>query len=82
MEASLRAIETQGRVVDTRHIETDAELPVGRQVRVVILLPPGEEDLSDSNWLAAAANNPAFAFLADDAEDIYSREDGEPFVRS
>ncbi len=82
MEASLRAIETQGRIVDTRHIETDADLPVGRQVRVVVLLSPAEEDVSERDWLAAAAHNPAFAFLADEAEDIYSGEDGEPFVRS
>lgn len=82
MEASLRAIETQGRVVDARHIETDVDLPVGRQVRVVVLLAPAEEDVSESDWLAAAVRNPAFAFLADEREDIYSGEDGEPFVRS
>ena len=82
MEASLRAIETQGRVVDARHIETDADLPVGRQVRVVVLLPPAEEDVSDSDWLAAATRNPAFSFLADELEDIDSGEDDEPFVRS
>ena len=74
-------IETQGRIVDTRHIETDADLPVGRQVRVVVLLPPAEEDFSEKDWLAAV-HNPAFAFLADEAEDIYSGEDGEPFLRS
>jgi len=82
MEASLRAIETQGRVVDARHIETDADLPVGGQVRVVVLLPPAEEDVSDSDWLAAATRNPAFSFLADELEDIDSGEDDEPFVRS
>lgn len=82
MDAPMRAIETQGRVVDARHIETDADLPVGRQVRVVVLLPTTDDDLSESEWLAAAARNPAFAFLADAAEDLYSLEDGEPFVRS
>ena len=82
MDAPLRAIETHGRVVDARHIETDADLPVGRQVRVVVLLMTTEDDISESEWLAAAANDPAFAFLADAAEDIYSLKDGKPFGRS
>lgn len=80
MDRVLRAIETQGRVVDARHIETDADLPVGRRVRVVVLLPAVDEDPSESEWLAAASRNPAFDFLADAAEDIYSPEDGVPFV--
>lgn len=82
MEASLRAIETHGRVVDARHIETDADLPVGRLGRVVVLLAPAEEDVSERDWLAAAVHNSAFAFLADELEGIYSEADGEPFVRS
>jgi hypothetical protein len=82
MDESVRAIDTRGRVVDARHIETDADLPVGRQVRVVVLLSPADDAIPEGEWLAAAARNPAFGFLADAAEDIYSLEDGEPFVRS
>ena len=82
MDRSLRVIETDGRVIDAKHIETKAILPVGREVRVVVLVPTTEEDLSENTWLEAAQHNPAFAFLADATEDIYSLEDGEPFVRA
>ena len=78
MTHELYAIETAGKVIDARHIETEALLPVGRQVRVLVLLP--EEDIPEHEWLAAASSNSAFAFLADAAEDLYSLEDGEPFV--
>ncbi len=40
---------------------------------------PGEEDIDESEWLQAAAKNPAFDFLEDPAEDIYSITDGKPF---
>lgn len=79
MAEALRAIETAGRVVDARHIETDTQLPVGARVRVLVLLPNDSDDLAEHDWLAAAARNPAFAFLADPVEDIYTLEDGEPF---
>jgi len=47
-------------------------------VRVILLYPlNGERDEAD--WLRAAANNPAFADLADLEEDIYSLTDGKPF---
>jgi hypothetical protein len=36
-----------------------------------------EED--ERLWLRSAARNPAFEFLADPEEDIYSAEHGEPF---
>lgn len=77
----VHAIETEGRIVDARHIETDANLPVGRHVRLVVLLSTSETDIAESEWLRAAARNPAFAFLTDADEDIYSLKDGEPFVR-
>lgn len=38
---------------------------------------PGE--IPERSWLAAAANNPAFAFLDDPREDVYTPEDGRPF---
>lgn len=47
------------------------------KVRALILpdaLPGGEE----SAWLAAASANPAFAFLKDSAEDVYTKKDGHP----
>jgi hypothetical protein len=48
-------------------------------VRVIILLPDADEP-GEEEWLAAGASNPAFSDLADPREDVYTLEDGEPFV--
>ena len=55
-------------------------MPVGvsSSVRVLILMDEDTE-VDEATWLRAAAGNPAFAFLADPEEDIYSLEDGSPF---
>ncbi|RKY02441.1 hypothetical protein DRP77_07950 [Candidatus Poribacteria bacterium] len=37
------------------------------------------EDITDEEWYRAAAANPAFEFLKDPEEDIYSSDDGRPF---
>ena len=37
------------------------------------------KEIPERSWLAAAANNPAFAFLDDPREDVYTLEDGRPF---
>ena len=36
-------------------------------------------DLNEIEWLQAAAANPAFDFLKDSEEDIYTFSDGRPF---
>ncbi|PSR18270.1 hypothetical protein C8255_08275 [filamentous cyanobacterium CCP3] len=48
------------------------------QVRVIVLVEEAN-DLSDDDWLKAATQNPAFDFLQDAEEDIYSVSDGKPF---
>ncbi|MBW4463479.1 MAG: hypothetical protein KME47_25050 [Nodosilinea sp. WJT8-NPBG4] len=48
------------------------------QVRVIVLVEEAN-DLSDDDWLKAANQNPAFDFLQDSEEDIYSVSDGKPF---
>ena len=47
-------------------------------VRVSHLLPE-DSDISETEWLQAAAANPAFDFLKDPEEDIYTLSDGRPF---
>lgn len=56
----------------------DEPLPVGAfgKVRVIVLI--SEEDAEESDWLRAAAVNPAFDFLKDPAEDVYAPGDGRP----
>jgi hypothetical protein len=36
---------------------------------------------SNSNWLKAASANPAFQFLSDPQEDIYTSLNGKPFTK-
>ena len=38
-----------------------------------------DSDLSEQEWLRGAAHSPAFEFLKDPAEDIYTPSDGKPF---
>lgn len=75
----MRAIETTGRVIDARYIETTIPIPVGQRVRLVIFLPSGADDgMAEADWVATAAKNPLFDFLANPAEDMYTLDDGEP----
>ena len=77
----MHAIETTGRIDDRRSLRLDEDLPVESQGRVrIIILFPKSEELTEEEWLRAAASNPVFDFLKDPAQDIYTLEDGEPFV--
>jgi hypothetical protein len=76
----MNAIETTG-IVDAQHqLRLDEPLPIAGQSRVkVIVLVPEEADLSESAWTKATATSPAFDFLKDAAEDVYTAADGKPF---
>ena len=50
------------------------------KVRIFVLLEEEVEEQEDEKfWLKSLSNNPAFDFLNDPEEDIYSLKDGEPF---
>lgn len=76
----MHAIEMTGRIDEGGSLRLDESLPVVSQgpVRVIILFPEAGE-LTEEEWLRAAASNPVFDFLKDPAQDIYTLEDGEPF---
>ena len=80
MEAQMTAIEMTGMVDEHNQLKLDGFLPFSgpRRVRVIVLSPLDDE-ISETAWLQAAQQNPAFAFLADPTEDIYTMTDGEPF---
>ncbi len=40
---------------------------------------PNEEEIDEKEWLRGANANPAFDFLKEPEEDIYTAEDGRPF---
>ena len=76
----MTAIEMSGTVGKDRRLQVDALLPIRgpMPVRVIVLLPTGEER-GETEWVRACASSPAFDFLNDQREDIYSLADGEPF---
>ncbi len=80
MEATLTAIELTGTIDEQHQLRLDEALPITgpRRVRVIVLYQLDRE-WNETEWLQAAARNPAFEFLNDPAEDIYSLTDGKPF---
>ncbi len=80
MRVAKKAIETTGTIDAQSQLVLDEPLPsVGpTRVRVIILLPE-EADIEEKEWLRAAAVNPAFDFLKESEEDIYSVADGKSF---
>ncbi len=76
----LTAIETTGTINANHQIVLDEELPSNTpsRVRVIVLYNEDAADFRESEWLQAASKNDVFDFLNDDAEDIYTLEDGKP----
>ena len=76
----MQAVETRGRVDKEHRLHVDEPLPITgpAQVRVLVLVDD-EAEAEEREWLAAAAANPAFDFLNEPAEDIYTPDDGKPF---
>jgi hypothetical protein len=74
----MKAIETSG------HIDAKGKLSLkhalkarNKNVKVIILFDePNDED--DKQLLKYATSNPAFEFLKEPEEDIYSVKDGKP----
>ena len=60
-------------LVRQRETEAWADLLPTREVEQEVL------DILDATWAKAAAASPAFDFLKDAAEDIYTFADGKPF---
>jgi hypothetical protein len=82
MPIGFKAIETEGSIDAQHRLHLDAPLPVAGpgRVRVLILIPePVDEEPDERQWLQAAARNPAFDFLYEAEEDVYSLSDGKPF---
>ena len=80
MPSSARAFEATGTIDAKRNLILDEPLPVTGPTRVrVIVLVADEGDVNEAEWLRAAAANPAFDFLKEPKEDIYTVADGRPF---
>ena len=79
MENPLQAVELIGTIDEKGQLHLDEPISAVGQGRVRVILFPEEADISEHEWLKAAAGNPAFDFLKDPAEDIYTLDDGQPF---
>jgi len=75
----LRALEVLGTIDEQRRLHLDEPLPIIGPSRVRVILMLEETDIDEREWLRAAAMNPAFDFLKEPAEDIYTLADGKPF---
>ena len=75
----MTAIETTGNVDAQHQLRLDEPLPIGPgRVRLIVLVPESAQ-IDENAWAKAAAASPAFDFLKEDAEDIYTVNDGKPF---
>jgi hypothetical protein len=80
MNTALRALEVTGSVDEHRELHLDNPLPISGPSRVrVIILFPESTDIDEQEWLRAAMANPAFDFLKEPSEDVYTLTDGKPF---
>ena len=70
VRATAREAEAQGLTED--HVEQQV-----REIRKGVY--PSGDEWDETEWLRAAARNPAFDLLSNPEEDIYSLEDGRPF---
>ena len=75
-----KAIETTGTLDTESYLILDEPISIDKKTKVrVIILLPEEDDIDEKEWLYAAAKNPAFHFLKEPGEDIYTKSDGKPF---
>jgi hypothetical protein len=86
MEVPMTAIEMTGTVDENHQLKLDGALPFAgpKRVRVIVLSPLTEfaDEWSEMEWLKASLSNPAFEYLRDSEEDIYTISDGKPFYEA
>jgi hypothetical protein len=77
----MRAIEINTMTDNFGHLKID--YPINKRdkkVRVIILVEDSIDYTDDeSKWLSAISSNPAFNFLNEPSENIYTLKDGESF---
>lgn len=74
----MKSIEIRTRTDKQGHLRINYPLnKKDSKVRVIILVDEKEDDKDEEKlWLNSILANPAFDFLKDEAEDIYSLTDG------
>ena len=77
----MRAIEVTGEIDKKGILHLDSPLIIReKKVKVIILMSEEEDEATEEKiWLSAMKHNPAFDFLHDEQENIYSLKDGKRF---
>ncbi len=78
----MKAIETTGRIEKSGLVKLDTPIDLKNKQKVrVIILYNEDEDINEKAWLSSISSNPAFAFLKEPEEDIYTIADGKPIKK-
>lgn len=76
----MKAIEIVSKTDNKGRLKIDYQLNKSdRHVRVLTLIGEDLEKDEEKLWLDSISKNPAFEFLNERSEDVYSANDGEPF---
>lgn len=74
----MKAEEIFATVDDKGMLHADQPLSFkNKKVKLIVLAQ--EDDITDEEWMKFLSTNPAFDFLKDEAEDIYTIHDGKPY---
>ena len=77
----MKSIEINTKTDKEGHLKINYPLnKKDKKVRVFILLDEQNDDIDEEKkWLNSIQSNPAFDFLKESSENIYTLTDGEPF---
>lgn len=77
----MKAIEISTKTDKYGHLKINYPLNSrDSNVRIIILVDENSDDVNEEElWMRTISSNPAFDFLKDARENIYSLTDGEPF---
>ena len=77
----MKSIEINTKTDKEGHLKINYPLnKKDKKVRVIILLDEQNDDIDEEKkWLNSIQSNPAFDFLKEPSENIYTLSDGEPF---
>jgi hypothetical protein len=77
----MKSIEINTKTDKEGHLKINYPLnKKDKKVRVIILLDEQNDDIDEEKkWLNSIKSNPAFDFLKEPSENIYTLSDGEPF---
>ena len=76
----MKAIEIKSGTDKSGRLRIDYKLGESESnVRILILMEEDTPENEEALWMQSIAKNPAFDFLEELSEDLYSSKDGEPF---